>query len=78
MASLLLRDLPEHLHLKLKHRAKRNRRSLNSELLVLLETALQAESLGQPNLEELDRLRVTPRRLLTSNEIAEARNEGRK
>lgn len=78
MASLLLRDLPDHLHLKLKSRAKRNRRSVNSELLELLETALEAERLGRPTLEELDELRVRPAVPVGSEVVAKAKEEGRK
>jgi plasmid stability protein len=40
MPGLLIRDLPDNLHEKLKERAARNRRSLTKEALVILETAL--------------------------------------
>jgi hypothetical protein len=41
MPGLLIRDLPDDLHQKLKERAARNRRSLAKETLVILETALR-------------------------------------
>ena len=41
MPGLLIRDLPDELHQKLKERAARNRRSLSKETLVILETALR-------------------------------------
>lgn len=41
MATLTIRGVPEDLHEDLKDRAERNRRSLNSEILVVLEGALR-------------------------------------
>lgn len=35
--------LPEELHERLKRQAERDRRSLNAEILVLLERALEAK-----------------------------------
>lgn len=40
MPSILLKNLPEHLHLGLKARAARNHRSLNKEAIALLEAGL--------------------------------------
>jgi plasmid stability protein len=40
MPGLLIRDLPEELHRRLKERAAENRRSMNQEVIVLLEQAL--------------------------------------
>jgi plasmid stability protein len=42
MATLTLKNIPEELHALLKDSAARNRRSLNSEILVLLEAAFTA------------------------------------
>ena len=42
MANLTLKNIPDELHAKLKDSAERNRRSLNSEILVLLESAFAA------------------------------------
>lgn len=44
MATLTIRGVPEDLHERLKDRAEANRRSLNSEILVLLEGAACAPS----------------------------------
>jgi len=41
MPGLLIRDLPDDLHQKLKERAARNRRSLANETLVILEAVLR-------------------------------------
>ncbi|MER3546112.1 MAG: hypothetical protein C4338_00385 [Rhodanobacteraceae bacterium] len=40
MSTIVIRNLPEHLHAQLKARAQRNHRSLNRETLVVLESAL--------------------------------------
>lgn len=42
MATLTLKNIPDELHALLKESAARNRRSLNSEILVRLESALTA------------------------------------
>lgn len=40
MATLTIKKVPDTLHERLKQQARRNRRSLNSEVIVLLEQAL--------------------------------------
>ncbi len=74
MPGLLIRDLPEDLHRKLKERAARNRRSLTKEALMILETALNVTSGTEgPGLP-------TPYRgqfLLTDEWIDQAKREGR-
>ena len=42
MANLTLKNIPDELHAKLKASAERNRRSLNSEILIRLESAFTA------------------------------------
>lgn len=42
MANLTLKNIPDELHARLKESAERNRRSLNSEILVRLESAFTA------------------------------------
>ena len=41
MPGLLIRNLPDELHRKLRERAAKNRRSMTKEALVLLEEALR-------------------------------------
>lgn len=41
MPNLLIRDLPEEVHRRLKERAAQNRRSMNQEVLLLLEEAVE-------------------------------------
>jgi hypothetical protein len=42
MVTLTLKNIPEELHEQLKESAERNRRSLNSEILIRLEAAFAA------------------------------------
>ena len=42
MANLTLKNIPDELHAKLKESAERNRRSLNSEILIRLESAFRS------------------------------------
>jgi plasmid stability protein len=44
MASILLKDIPPELHERLRQAAARDHRSLNKEVIALLETALQERS----------------------------------
>lgn len=72
MPGLLIKDLPDELHQKLKSRADRNRRSMTKEALVLLEQAL--------NLGEMPATPPTPiigNFLLTDVWLDEAKADGR-
>jgi plasmid stability protein len=42
MATLTLKNIPDELHALLRESAERNRRSLNSEILIRLESAFTA------------------------------------
>jgi len=76
MSGLLIKDLPKELHRKLKRRAAANRRSLSSEAIVILETALHDPS-GPPTLADLDRLRTRGARPLRQSIIDRARRRER-
>ncbi|HEV8434837.1 MAG TPA: Arc family DNA-binding protein [Thermoanaerobaculia bacterium] len=76
MAGLLIKDLPRELHEKLKARAAANGRSMSSEVLTILKTALDDRS-GPLSLAELDRLRVRGKRPLTRNVLERARKRDR-
>lgn len=76
MPGVLIRDVPEELHDKLKVRAEAHRRSLGREALVLLEQALSTPA-GPPTLEQIDALRVEGAKLLTQDLIDRARTSGR-
>ncbi|MFP4607435.1 MAG: FitA-like ribbon-helix-helix domain-containing protein [Thiohalospira sp.] len=71
MASVVIKNLPDDLHQELKRRAERHHRSLNRELIALIETAVQG-----PDHDELpDPVRL--RKPLTQEMLDEARQEGR-
>lgn len=76
MPGLLIRDLPDRLHRKLKERAAAHRRSMNQEALEILEAALE-ERAGPPPLQEIDALRMRGPAPLTDAVIREARTAGR-
>ena len=76
MPGVLIRDVPEELHEKLKARAEAHHRSLGREALALLERALTAPA-GPPPLEEIDRLRVKGAKPLTQDLLDRARQSGR-
>ncbi len=50
MPGLLIKNLPEPLHHKLKERAARNRRSMTKEALHLLEMVLEANPMEPPDM----------------------------
>jgi len=76
MAGMLLKNLPEALHERLRARARANRRSMAAEIELLLERAL-SDRAGSPTLEEIDSLRVRGARRLTQKIIDASRTEGR-
>lgn len=83
MATLTIRDLPDELHLLLKERAKRNRRSLNQEVIAELSLAITHETPEERNARvereilEIDALRTRAKGFLTAEQIDEAKREGR-
>jgi plasmid stability protein len=50
MSSLLIKNIPSELHARLKQRAAKNRRSINAEIILILETAVPAAT--EPRNEE--------------------------
>ena len=48
MTDLLIRQIPDDLHAKLKRRARANRRSMNQEILILLEQSVAVDKPLQP------------------------------
>jgi antitoxin FitA len=57
MGQILVRDLAPETIEKLKERAKRNRRSLNAEVLTILEEALPRQRTAEERREAMERLR---------------------
>lgn len=73
MTSLLIRDLPDQVHRKLRARAKQNRRSLAKEALVLLEIVLASEEESKIELPQP----FEGQFLLTEEWLDQAKREGR-
>ena len=78
MSTIYIRDVPERIHALLKARATRNRRSLSSEALVLLEKILEGDP---PNpgakIAELRALHGSvPAIEVTPDEITRMKREG--
>jgi plasmid stability protein len=71
MASLVIRNVPAAVHHALKQRAEANRRSLNGELLALLQSAF-APARVRPFPDPID-----VRGELTPEEIIRAKRAGR-
>jgi len=76
MAKILLRDVPDEVHERLRDQAEANRRSMNQEAVYILEEALRDRA-GPPSLEKLDALRIRGREPLTDALLREARESGR-
>jgi antitoxin FitA len=84
MANLMIRNLPDEVHLRLKEKAKRNRRSLNQEVIAEL-LASAGESPGSTKQERVLQMVALAAELrkglkypLTPEEIRAAIEEGRK
>lgn len=88
MATLTIRNLPDDLHARLKEQAKRNRRSLNQEVIAELEAAPVVPSLrseeerkkarAQALIAKANELRKGMKRFMTAEEIDAAIEEGRR
>ena len=73
MSTLVIKNLPEHLHAALKSQAQRNHRSLNKEAVALIEQAIAAPRMA-PQLSPPLKLRSG--RMLTMEDIEAAIKEG--
>jgi plasmid stability protein len=76
MPGLLIKNLPKDIHSRLKERAALNRRSLSSEVIILLQQALNDRA-GPPTLSEIDSLRIKGKKPLTDKILKEAKQSGR-
>ena len=78
MATLTIKNLPDELYEKIKTSAAVNRRSINQEVIFLIEQVLAANAVSQET--TLDEVRVLREQLgiyVTDEEINQAKNEGR-
>lgn len=81
MAAINIKNIPDHIHLRLKQRAAANHRSLNKEIVHILAEALAVDSPLRLDPEDtLRRIRTIKKEFrggLTIDEIQEAIEEGR-
>lgn len=80
MPNLNVKNIPEHLHFRLKRRALKNHRSLNGEILAILEESLTDASREKEvrlALERVAQLRSRCRGELTLAETQSAIDENR-
>ena len=79
MATMTLKNVPDDLYARLKERAERHRRILNSEAIHCLESALGSERVDPRSL--LARARALRERsadlFVTERELRDARDAGR-
>ncbi len=79
MASLMIKNIPDHIHKQLKKIARQHHRSLNSEVIHCLETAAyHVPNDSKSILERAWKLREkTENYYLTEKELNQNKNEGR-
>lgn len=78
MATITLKGVPSSLHRALKRRAAKNRRSLNSEILIIFEEAYGAEAKTPEAIRlRAKRLRDSQKFTTTPEEIDAAKRAGR-
>lgn len=74
MSTLVVRNLPDELHEKLRRQAKRNRRSVTKEVVSLIDAGVAPQ---QPKFELSPPLKLKRGHMLTIGEIEDAIAEGR-
>ncbi len=79
MPALTIKNIPDDLYKQLKIKAELHRRSINSEVLVYLEQALQLNKMAPTErLNRIEQLRATIKpNQITAQDIDQAINSGR-
>lgn len=80
MTTITIKNIPPVLYERIKQKAKANRRSINNEIITILEQGLAVRSPAEVSelLESARKIReLTARYTLTDEEIEKAINEGR-
>jgi plasmid stability protein len=78
MANVTIKDLPADLHERLKENARMNRRSLNAEVITLLEAAVEPRKLNADEILAAARsVRSQVKRELTDHDINRMKRQGR-
>jgi plasmid stability protein len=79
MTNITVKNIPEETYIELKRVAKSNHRSINSEIIVCIERAVQATRINPE--EILSRARQLREKVgpyfITDEEIKQAKSEGR-
>lgn len=79
MATITVKNIPEDLYEALKERAALNRRSINSEIIVCIESVVRSRRLDTDAFIARARLlrEKTADYIITDEELNRAKNEGR-
>jgi len=79
MATVTVKNMPDELYARLKLVAEKNRRSINSEIIVCIENAVTSRRINPDEmLENARRLRqLTAGNLISNDEFNLAKAEGR-
>jgi antitoxin FitA len=79
MVAITVKNIPEPLYERVKARAKANHRSINNELITILEQSVMLQPINvAETLERTRRIReMTADYGLTDSEITRLKNEGR-
>lgn len=79
MVTITIKNIPPEIYEQLKVRAKRNRRSINGEVISIIEKALLVPPIDiEATLERTRKLReLTAHYVITDEELTRWKNEGR-
>ena len=79
MTTITVKNIPEELYERLKIQAKRNRRSINGEIISIVEKSLSIQPIDvEATLERTRKLReLTAHYVITNDELTRWKNEGR-
>ena len=78
MKSLTLKNIPDDLHQRLKQRASRHHRSLNSEILASLESSLRSQPVdAEAYIARVRKLRPKGHEKITQADFDALKREGR-
>ena len=79
MVAITVKNIPETLYERVKERAKANHRSINNELITILEQSVMLQPINvAETLEQTRRIReLTAHYIITDDELTRMKNEGR-
>jgi plasmid stability protein len=80
MVTLTIKNVPEELYERIKTQAKNNHRSINKEVISIIETAFTIPPIDvKSTLERTRKIReLTAHYIITNEEMTKWKNEGRK